>query len=133
MLTESSVRKWGKMDVAQMLRHCDLVLGIALKKTELDPVNPLFGTIGVLTKIEMQVFNNGIPRNMPTFKKLIVNFECDFNEARVGLLKTMNEYWESFTSHNLPEKHVLFGKMDDKDWGFLEYKHLNHHLKQFSV
>lgn len=133
ILTENSNRKWGKMDVAQMLKHCDLVLQISLRKVNLVSLNPIFETIGVLTKVEMQIFNNGIPRNMPTFQKLIVNFECDFNESREGLLKTMNEYWENYIHHNLPEKHVLFGKMTEKDWGFLEYKHLNHHLKQFNV
>lgn len=133
ILTEDSCRKWGKMDVAQMLKHCDLVLQISVGKINLAPINPLFEIIGFLTKVEMQMFNNGIPRNMPTFRKLIVNFECDFNESREGLLKTMNEYWEKYTHHNLPEKHVLFGKMSEKDWGFLEYKHLNHHLKQFNV
>ncbi|WP_251040454.1 MULTISPECIES: DUF1569 domain-containing protein [Chryseobacterium] len=133
MLTESYEHKWGKMNVSQMLKHCDLVLQISLRKINLPPVNLLFGTIGILTKVEMQIFNNGIPRNMPTFQKLIVNFECDFNESREGLLKTMNEYWENYTHHNLPEKHELFGKMTESDWGFLEYKHLNHHLKQFNI
>jgi len=28
---------------------------------------------------------------------------------------------------------VLFGKMEERDWGFLEYKHLDHHLKQFNL
>jgi len=27
----------------------------------------------------------------------------------------------------------FFGEMKEKDWGFMEYKHLNHHLKQFNV
>ena len=132
-LTENSERKWGKMEAAQMMTHCDLVLQIALKKIQLPHINLLFETIGILTKKEMQIFNNGIPRNMPTFQKLIVNFECDFNEARKGLLVTMNEYWETYTNHNLPISHELFGKMTEEDWGFLEYKHLNHHLKQFNV
>lgn len=132
-LTENSTRKWGRMDVAQMLKHCDLVLQVAVQKVKLPHVNLLFEAIGTITKIEMQAFNNGIPRNMPTFKKLIVNFECDFNEAREGLLKTMKEYKVCYTHHNLPDKHSLFGTMTEKDWGFLEYKHLNHHLKQFNV
>lgn len=81
----------------------------------------------------MWVFNNGIPRNMPTFQKLIVNFECDFDESKKNLLKTMGDYLAAFETGNLPEKHVLFGHMRPEDWGFLEYKHLNHHLKQFNV
>ncbi|EJL75928.1 Protein of unknown function (DUF1569) [Chryseobacterium populi] len=121
------------MNVTQMLKHCDLVLQIALKKIDLSPVNALFGTIGRITKIEMQIFNNGIPRNMPTFQKLIVNFECNFDEAKEGLLKTLDNYQLTCQNDMLPDFHILFGKMKEKDWGFLEYKHLDHHLKQFNV
>lgn len=121
------------MTVSQMLRHCSYVLQVPLKKTELPPINFIFKLIGIFTKKEMQIFNNGIPQNMPTFQKLIINFDCDFNDEKQNLLKTLDEYRKAFESGNLPDHHVLFGKMTKKDWGFLEYKHLNHHLKQFSV
>jgi hypothetical protein len=133
MLTENSPRKWGKMTASQMLKHCDLVLKVALRKVELPAVNILFKTIGAATKIEMQVFNNGIPRNMPTFQKLIVNFECDFDESKTNLLNTLNEFRTASEKKDLPNRHRLFGTMTEKDWGFLEYKHLDHHLKQFNV
>lgn len=81
----------------------------------------------------MQIFNNGIPRNMPCFRKVIVNFECNFEKERAELLKTLEDYRSAFNKHNLPDRHVLFGDMREKDWGFLEYKHLDHHLKQFNV
>ncbi|CAA7197487.1 hypothetical protein CHRY9293_03552 [Chryseobacterium potabilaquae] len=116
-----------------MLRHCDYVLQVPLEKINLPSVNLLFETIGMITKIEMQIFNNGIPRNMPTFQKLIINFECDFDESKEKLFMTLDEYWAVFKNGNLPEKHVLFGVMKKEDWGFLEYKHLNHHLKQFGI
>ncbi|WP_449399504.1 DUF1569 domain-containing protein [Chryseobacterium wanjuense] len=132
-LSENSQRRWGKMNVCQMMRHCNNVLQIPLEKIELPPVNALFRTIGIITKIEMQIFNNGIPRNMPTFQKLIVNFEYDFNDEKESLLKTLDEYRNTFKQGKLPDHHVLFGKMTEKDWGFLEYKHLHHHLKQFNV
>jgi hypothetical protein len=132
-LSENSQKRWGKMDVCQMMRHCNYVLQIPLGKIVLPPVNALFKTIGIITKIEMQIFNNGIPRNMPTFQKLIVNFECDFNDEKENLLKTLDEYRNTFKQGKLPDHHVLFGKMTEKDWGFLEYKHLHHHLKQFNV
>jgi hypothetical protein len=132
-LTENSQRKWGKMNVAQMLCHCNLVLQVPLQKVDLPKINILFETIGKMTKTEMQIFNNGIPKNMPTFKKLIVNFECDFEDSKIRLLKTLDEYQLVYKNHNLPQKHSLFGNMTERDWGFLEYKHLNHHLKQFNV
>lgn len=116
-----------------MLKHCDLVLQVALKKIELPKINPLFETIGIITKKEMYVFNNGIPRNMPTFQKLIVNFECDFDESKTNLLKTLEEFRAACVNKKLPDRHRLFGNMTEKDWEFLEYKHLDHHLKQFNV
>lgn len=124
---------WGKMDVCQMMRHCNQVLQVPLGKIKLPEINRLFRAIGIITKWEIQVFNNGIPPNMPTLQKLIVNFECDFEEEKKSLLKTLEEYRICVESKNLPDYHVLFGKMTEKDWGFLEYKHLDHHLKQFNV
>lgn len=132
-LSEDSKRKWGRMNTAQMLCHCNLILQIPLKKIELPEINILFRTIGIFTKKEMQIFDNGIPHNMPCFRKVIVNFECDFEQEKIKLLKTLDEYQEAFRRNKLPGRHVLFGKMTEKDWGFLEYKHLDHHLKQFSI
>jgi hypothetical protein len=132
-LSQNSHKKWGKMTTSQMLRHCSCVLQVPLKKIELPSIHIVFKALGILTKKEMQVFNNGIPRNMPTFQKLIINFDCDFDHEQQNLLKTLDEYRSAFESGDLPDHHVLFGKMTEKDWGFLEYKHLNHHLKQFSI
>ncbi|WP_283422936.1 DUF1569 domain-containing protein [Chryseobacterium profundimaris] len=133
LLNENSIAKWGKMDVCQMMRHCNQVLQVPLRRITLPQINSLFAAIGRITKWEIQIFNNGIPRNMPTFQKLIINFECDFEEEKESLLKTLEEYRTCFKNKNLPEQHVLFGTMKEKDWGFLEYKHLHHHLKQFNV
>jgi hypothetical protein len=132
-LGKNSCRKWGEMEVSQMLRHCSRVLQVPQQKLRLPPINSLFRMIGIATKKEMQLFNNGIPRNMPTFQKLIVNFECNFDEEQQNLLKTLDDYLIHFKNGRLPDQHVLFGKMEEWDWGFLEYKHLDHHLKQFNV
>ncbi|WP_426048499.1 DUF1569 domain-containing protein [Chryseobacterium sp. NFX27] len=133
LLTENTPQRWGKMNVSQMLRHCDFVLQVALGEIELSRINILFEAIGIITRIEMQIFNNGIPRNMPTFQKLIINFECDFDESKTNLLNTLKDFRAASENKDLPDRHRLFGKMTEKDWGFLEYKHLDHHLKQFNV
>ncbi|WP_312076717.1 hypothetical protein [Chryseobacterium sp.] len=132
-LNPDSERKWGRMTVSQMLTHCNLVLNVPTQKIRLPKIFFLFKWIGIATKYEMSIFNNGILRNMPTFKKLIVTFECDLEKAQSEILQSLDLYRNCFLSHQLPEKHVLFGKMSEKDWGFLEFKHLDHHLKQFNV
>ncbi|SIS28185.1 Protein of unknown function [Chryseobacterium shigense] len=133
LLDENTPQKWGEMNASQMLKHCELVLKVALGKIELPEINIFFKAVGAATKIEMQIFNNGIPRNMPTFQKLIVNFECDFDESKTNLLNTMKDFRKTSENKALPDHHRLFGTMTEKDWGFLEYKHLDHHLKQFNV
>lgn len=133
LLDKNSRALWGKMNVCQMMRHCNHVLQVPLGKIKLPEINRLFAMVGKITKWEIQLFNNGIPRNMPTFQKLIINFECDFEEEKENLLQTLEEYSTCYKNNNLPGRHVLFGLMKEKDWGFLEYKHLHHHLKQFKV
>ena len=133
LLSENSQRKWGRMDVAQMLTHCELILKVALKEIQLPRPNIVIRTVGILTKKEIQIFNNGIPHNMPTFQEVIVNETCDFLESKKYLLTTLDEYVWNASQNNLPKTHQLFGKMTKFDWGFLEHKHLHHHLKQFNV
>ena len=130
-LKDKDSSKWGRMNAAQMLQHCSLVLEIPLGKTILPKKGILIKTIGIITKKEMKFFNNGIPPNMPTYDILCVKSICCFESARKNLYATMDGYYELYESGKLPRYHELFGKMNPKDWGFLEYKHLHHHLKQF--
>lgn len=132
-LNEYSQRKWGKMNAAQMLKHCDKILQVGLGKIILPKVNILIRGIGTVVKIEMKIFNNGIPPNMPTFDEVIIQENCNFDKSRQELLDTIDEFILKSEKKNLLSNHVLFGKMEKEDWGFMEYKHLDHHLKQFKV
>lgn len=49
-LTEFSKPKWGRMNAAQMLKHCSLVLQIPLSKLKLPETGFLIRSIGVVTK-----------------------------------------------------------------------------------
>lgn len=133
LIKENFEPKWGRMNAAQMFRHCDKILQVALGKLILPKRNLLIQTIGIITKIEMKIFNNGIPGNMPTFDKVKVSENCNFEKSRENLLKTLDEFIRKAEKNNLLSEHQLFGKMTKQDWGFLEYKHINHHLKQFGV
>ena len=133
LLEVSAKSKWGKMNASQMLCHCDKILQVGLGKIILPKRNFIIKTIGIITKTEMKIFNNGILPNMPTFKEVKVFENCNFEKSRVDLLTTLDEFLEKSEKGNLLSHHELFGKMTKYDWGFLEYKHLNHHLKQFGI
>ena len=121
------------MNAAQMLKHCSLVLEIPLGKLQLPKPFIGFKLIGIITKYEMKIFNNGIPPNMPTFPILKVHKNCIFENEKSQLVQSLEKYQQIYLSKQLPPRHELFGKMTEQDWGFLEYKHLHHHLKQFGV
>ncbi len=132
-LTENSERKWGKMNSAQMLRHCDRIIQISTGNIILPKINFIVKSIGIMTKKEMKIFNNGIPPNMPTFKTVIITENCNFEKSRESLIRTLEEFLMKVEQNNLLSEHALFGRMNKEDWGFMHYKHLNHHLKQFGL
>ncbi|MBU4537698.1 MAG: DUF1569 domain-containing protein [Weeksellaceae bacterium] len=132
-IKERSERKWGKMTAAQMLRHCDRILQVGCGKIILPKIPFFVKKAGVIAKIEMKIFNNGIPRNMPTFKEVLINENCNFEKARHELLCSLDEFVKDCEKNNVVLDHVLFGQMTKYDWGFLQYKHLDHHLKQFGL
>lgn len=132
-LTECSEKKWGKMEPAQMLRHCDRIIQISTGKIILPKINLLFRTVGIITKLEMRLLNNGIPPNMPTFKCVVITENCNFDKTREELFATLEDFLQKAAENNLLSEHALFGTMNVKDWGFMHYKHLNHHLKQFGL
>ena len=132
-LAEDASPTWGRMNATQMLKHCRLVLEIPLGKISVPEPPLIIRFVGIITKTEMKIFKNGIPRNMPTFAELRAKECADFKTEMVKLLHALDEYCALADADKLPEMHPLFGKMQPKDWGFLEYKHLHHHLKQFGL
>lgn len=132
-LTVNAKADWGKMNAAQMLSHCNKILKVANGELILPKINPFLKLIGIITKKEMWLLNNGIPPNMPTFDLVKVNNNCSFESCKTEILKSLEKFQIISQEGKLPEQHPLFGVMSHKDWGFLQFKHLNHHLKQFGL
>ena len=71
--------------------------------------------------------------NRPTGPDFKIANEPDFEFTRRRLCELINEF------HNLGESgldgnvHAFFGPLSGKQWGETQYKHLDHHLRQFGV
>lgn len=133
LVTPDSKAKWGRMTSTQMLMHCAYILEVPIRKRQLKEPWKIIKMVGIATKYELRVFTNGLPNNMPTFSEVIADEDYDFDYARSHLLQTIVEFTEMHQKNKLPSSHVLFGKMTPRDWGFMEYLHLHHHLNQFQV
>ncbi|PSG91689.1 DUF1569 domain-containing protein [Aurantibacter aestuarii] len=128
-LEENSQPLWGKMNVSQMLHHCQAPLNIMLQKKDYG-LKPFW----LITLFFKKSLYNDKPwrKNLPTAKQLKVNSTKDFSSEKKQLLSLVEEVMlhKDKTSW---EPHPSFGTFTSQQWGQLQFKHLDHHLTQFGV
>jgi hypothetical protein len=127
-LTAQSQRKWGKMDVAQMLAHCQRPINFAYGDHQIQG-SFLLKLIGPLFK---SVLYNNKPykQGLPTDKSYVVSDAKEFEKEKKQLLDLVNRFSESAI---LEVPHPVFGKLTKEQWSKATWKHLDHHLKQFGA
>jgi hypothetical protein len=127
-LTPQSQRQWGKMDVAQMLAHCQMPLGVAVGKHKLKG-SFFIKLIGPLFK--KKLFNDQpFTHDLPTDKSFKIIDVRDFEKEKQNLIQMINDFSEANMSD---EPHPFFGKLTKEQWSKGTWKHLDHHLQQFGV
>lgn len=127
-LSPQSPALWGKMNVSQMLAHCQMPLGVATGKHTLKG-SFLLKLVGPLFK--KQLFNE-VPfkRNLPTDKSFIIANPQEFEKEKQNLVDMVNSFSATTMSG---EPHPFFGKLSKEEWSRGTWKHLDHHLQQFGV
>ncbi len=128
-LTEKSQRRWGKMTVGQMAWHCQVPLNIAIKNKP----NNAKGNLLLRLFFKKSLYNDR-PwiKNLPTVGPAKARAPKNFEEEREKLRQMVTEV------HGLKDRktwnpHPVFGPLTQEQWGKLQYKHLDHHLRQFGV
>jgi hypothetical protein len=128
----ASPRQWGKMSAAQMMEHC--ARGLEMATGESKPPRKLIGRLlgGV---IKPMVLKEGEPmrRNSPTVPVLIVEVEADLGTSRMRLLGALDRFVAGGDQRCSKHPHAFFGALESREWSTLMYKHLDHHLRQFSA
>lgn len=127
-LTPESKALWGKMNVGQMLAHCQMPIGVAFGEHQLKG-SFILKLIGPLFK---SVLYNEKPykRSLPTDKSFIMTESKDFEKERNKLLQMVSQFSET---KMINEKHPAFGRLTKEQWSKATWKHLDHHLQQFAV
>lgn len=127
-LTPATQRIWGKMDVAQMLAHCQVPMGVALGKHKLKR-NPILGLIGPFFKSKLYE-PKPFKRSLPTDKSFLMTDPKDFEKEKQLLIQMINDFTEA---NMVDEKHPFFGRLSKEQWSKGTWKHIDHHLTQFGV
>jgi len=130
-LNSNSERQWGKMSPSQMMEHNARALEMA---TAIVPMKQAFigKAIGWIFKGKF-LGEAPFPKNSPTGPTLIIENDPDFEATRdrlKSLITAFHEMGETGTDGNI---HGFFGPLNGKQWGETQYKHLDHHLRQFGL
>lgn len=129
LLNDKSERQWGKMTVGQMAWHCQYPLKLAIKNKE----NNSKGNWFIKTFFKKSLYNDTPWRkNLPTAPQLKTKEPKDFHAELKELTNLVNEF-QKLKDRDVWHPHPSFGTFTKDQWGQLQYKHLDHHLKQFGV
>lgn len=131
-LTPTTQAQWGKMNVAQMLAHCNVAYEI--EYTDKHPKPGAFSRFMIKMFAKNQVVGpKPYPKNGRTAPMFIVADERDFESERTRLVGHLEKTFALGSSHYDGKENQAFGKLSVQEWNTLFSKHLDHHLTQFGV
>ncbi|HEX8563882.1 MAG TPA: DUF1569 domain-containing protein [Flavobacterium sp.] len=121
---------WGKMSVSQMLKHCQKPIEVAEGKLIIKGgiMGFLFGKMA-----KADFLRRDFRKNSPTVPGFKITDNPDYDTEWNVLVELVTKFREKGPSVIANKKHPFFGEMTEEEWGVLNYKHLDHHLRQFGV
>lgn len=130
-LKPSATAQWGKMNVAQMLAHCQVTMRVATGETVLKRtfIGLLFGRLARKALTRDKTWG----KNMPTHESFKIHDTRDFTNERDGLLARVNRLGRDGPSSFATQPHPFFGQLTETEWNALTWRHIDHHLRQFGA
>jgi hypothetical protein len=131
-LTPTTQRLWGKMDVAQMLAHCNVTYEMVY--TDKHPAPNPFLKIILKLFVKKPVVNE-VPykKNLQTAPAFLIVDEKNFEAEKTRLIDFINKTQKLGENHFDGKASLSFGIMNKNEWNNMFIKHLDHHLGQFGV
>ncbi|MCU0433673.1 MAG: DUF1569 domain-containing protein [Bacteroidia bacterium] len=122
--------EWGKMNAAQMIRHCTIGLEYALgdKRGKQAFMGKLFGS-AAKKKLKYGV---QFKPNVPTSPEFVVTTTDDIDTEKSRLREKLLRFGQG--PHEVRGNPSLFyGNLTTDEWDMFMYNHLDHHLRQFGA
>jgi hypothetical protein len=131
-LDETSKAKWGKMNVNQMLVHCQKPIELSLGESSIK--KPNFIKRMVFKMISPALYNDKPwKEGLPTAQEYVITDNYTFETEKKKLKSKIESMGSSRAYFEPSKKHPYFGVFTADQWGKSAYKHLDHHLKQFGA
>lgn len=132
-LKENSLAEWGEMTAIQMLEHLRKGFELSLSKEKYIVKTPAEHLPKMKDFIQSdKALRPGAAK--PYSYDTLADLELDFNEMKVELMRGMMKmltHFENFPDHS--SIHPSFGELNVQEWLRLHSKHLQHHLRQFTL
>jgi Protein of unknown function (DUF1569) len=130
-LTQNAERQWGKMSVSQMLAHCNVSLETAMGLNF--PKRMFVGRI-IGSFLKSKILNEKpLAKNTPTDKSYIFPDNREFEKEKTKAIELIKTFFEDGTTKCTEHPHSFFGKFTPEEWAILQWKHFDHHLRQFGA
>jgi hypothetical protein len=131
-LTPESKPLWGKMNVSQMMAHCTAAAKMPTGEVMTKRAGFPLSLLGSMLKSTI-LGEAPLRKNSPTAPELKVTNPQEFATEKANLIAAIKKLAEGGENAVKNNTHPFFGKMTAKEWGRINYKHPDHHLKQFGV
>lgn len=131
-LTPQSTPKWGKMNVAQMLAHCNVTYEMIYENKH----KPATGFKRFILKLLVKpivVGNKPYKPNSPTAPAFLVVSEREFENEKNRLIQYIHRVAKDGAGQFEGKESNSFGPLSSNEWNTMMAKHLEHHLGQFGV
>lgn len=132
-LSRNHVPRWGKMNAHQVVVHMADPLRAALADRPV-PLNP-----GIFNKWPInKLFSQYLPwpKGAPTAPEFIQGMKgsipVEFEKDKQELILLIHRFSRHQNSPPFPIQ-PTFGKLNNREWARLMWRHINHHLTQFGL
>ncbi len=135
-LASDSPARWGVMNAQEMIEHLADFYNISSAKIECklytpDEHLPAYKAFLLSDKVFRE--NTKAPAELLGDVPRPLRFSS-ISAAKEDLRNAVNSFVEYFKEDNLQKTlHPVFGMLNFEEWILLHYKHVQHHLKQFSL
>lgn len=126
-----SPRAWGKMDAAQAMAHCALAMEAATGDATLAR-SLMARLIGPLFK-GWVLGPKPFSKNSPTHPQLVTTSPKDLEREKARLVAAIRKFHDGGPESAARYRHAFVGTLTGEQWGIVQHKHLDHHLRQFGI
>ena len=131
-IPDEGTPQWGAMNAGQMFRHCqtpfDIINGTVVFSVKIGIFKRL-----IFKMMKPMMYNDRLwKQSVPTPREFVVDYKVNPSEERQKLISKIEQFHERKNQEDW-DPHPVFGKFSREQWGKMNYKHLDHHLRQFGV